>query len=201
MDRLYRLVGGIALLAISASVAAFDLSELYPDYKAMLSANKAVGRGDMSGAVKQYLTAAQYGNKEAQKLIGLSYLDGSGVKQDNAQACAWLRLAASTQDARVVTAYNDLLAKINEDDQAKADKAYAKLQKKYGDKAALKKRKSWVRKEFRSMSGSGAKRPPPGMRVQVSLSPGRSHTVTMKEFQDALDAYVEEFESELESGS
>ena len=152
----------------------------------------------MEGAFTQYERAALYGNKEAQKLIGLSYLDGSGVDQDNAHAAAWLRLASSLGDTRTQSAYNDLMGKISDGDKAEADKIYGKLQKKFGDEAALKKRKKWARKEERSMSGSGARRPPRNMRVEVALGDGRYQTVTMGELQDTLDNYVETFEKKLD---
>jgi len=194
-----RLLALIAALLVAGSAGAYDLSEMYPDTRFMDSASKAVQRSDMEGAFIQYERAAKYGNKEAQKLIGLSYLDGAGVDQDMAQAAAWLRLAGTFGDARTQSAYNDLMTKISDNDKAKADKIYAKLEKQYGDEKALKKRKKWVRKEIRSMSGSGAGRAPRNMRVQVALGDGRYQTVTMGELQDTLDAYVDEFERRLES--
>jgi len=193
---------GLASLLLAGSVLAqsYDLTELYPDKRAMDAANRSVSKGKMDFAVKSYITAAEYGNKEAQKLVGLSYLDGSGVKQDNQKACAWLRLAATTGELRLVSAYNDLDGRLSEEDRKGAEKEFAKLLKSYSDDAALSKRKKWVRKELRSSSGSGASRPSPNMRVQVSLTPGRTTTVTMKELQETLDSYVEDFEKSLDSG-
>jgi len=39
--------------------------------------------------------AAEQGNAEAQYNLGLMYLEGLGVKQDNAEAYAWIRTAAA----------------------------------------------------------------------------------------------------------
>ena len=39
--------------------------------------------------------AAEHGNAEAQYDLGLMYLEGLGVKQDNAEAYAWIRTAAA----------------------------------------------------------------------------------------------------------
>jgi TPR repeat protein len=176
----------------------YDLTEMYPDKRAMDAANKSVNKGKMDLAVNRYLEAAAYGNKEAQKLIGLSYLDGSGVKQDKVKACAWLRLAATTGDKRLVSAFNDLTQKLSDDDLGDAEKEFKKLQKKYSDTSALKKRKKWVRRELKDSSGSGASRPSPTTRVQVSLTPGRMTTVTYGELSSTLDEYVKEFEKTLE---
>ena len=140
----------IALFLHSGVLAQnYDLTEMYPDKRAMDAANKSVHKGKMDLAVNRYLEAAAYGNKHAQKMVGLSYLDGSGVKQDSAKACAWLRLASSTGDRRLVSAYDDLAAKLGEDDIKSADKEFGKLQKKYSDESALKKRKKWVRRELK----------------------------------------------------
>ncbi len=39
--------------------------------------------------------AAEQGNAEAQYNLGLMYLEGQGVKQDNVEAYAWIRTAAA----------------------------------------------------------------------------------------------------------
>ena len=39
--------------------------------------------------------AAEQGDAEAQYNLGLMYLEGQGVKQDNAEAYAWIRTAAA----------------------------------------------------------------------------------------------------------
>ena len=147
-----------ALMALFfyGGVQAYDLTEMYPDKRAMDAANKNVHKGKMDQAVKRYLEAAAYGNKEAQKMVGLSYLDGSGVKQDSAKACAWLRLASTTGERRLVSAYDDLAGKLGQDDLDAAEKEFNKLQKKYSDQSALKKRKKWVRRELKDSAGSGA---------------------------------------------
>lgn len=46
-------------------------------------------------AVKWYRRAAEQGNAEAQGNLGLMYLDGKGVLQDNIRAYIWLHTAAS----------------------------------------------------------------------------------------------------------
>jgi TPR repeat protein len=176
----------------------YDLTEMYPDKRAMTAANKSVKKGKMDVAFNRYLEAAAYGNKQAQKMVGLSYLDGSGTKQDSAKACAWLRLASTTGNRRLVTAYDDLAAKLGEDDVKSADKEFGKLQKKYSDESALKKRKKWVRRELKDSAGSGASRPSSNTQVSISLIPGRMTKITYGELSDTLDNYVEDFEKKLE---
>ncbi len=186
--------------AMWQTVLAHDLTELYPHKRAMQSANRYVNKGDMGGAHKEYLAAAAWGHKEAQKLLGLQYLDGQGVDQDFTQAYAWLKLAASMGDSRTSIAFKDMLSNLDEDTISDGEKAFSKLQKKYGDEAALKKRKKWVRKELRNNKSTGARgRASRTTQVQISLSPGRMTNVTMGELQDTLDAYVDEFESKMKN--
>jgi len=196
---LFIIVTALVALCLTSVALAYDLTEMYPDKRAMEVANKSVHKGKMEMAVNRYMEAAAYGHKDAQKLIGLSYLDGSGVKQDTAKACAWLRLAASTKQPRLVSAYRDLSAKMSESDLARADKEYKKLQKKYGDAAALKKRKKWVRRELRDSTGSGASRPAPTTRVQISLRPGRMITITYGELSETLSKYSDDFEKAIKA--
>lgn len=194
------LLSAIVLCAMWQTVLAYDLTEMYPHKRAMQSANRYVNKGDMTGAHKEYLAAAAWGHKEAQKLLGLQYLDGQGVDQDYVQAYAWLKLASSMGDTRTSMAFKDMVSNLDADTISDGEKAFSKIQKKYGDEAALKKRKKWVRKELRENKATGARgRPSRTTQVQISLTPGRMTNVTMGELQDTLDAYVDDFESQMNS--
>ncbi len=46
-------------------------------------------------AVASLRAAAERGDADAQYELGLMYLEGLGVKQDNAEAYAWIRTAAA----------------------------------------------------------------------------------------------------------
>lgn len=189
---------GMALLLLSANVQAYDLTEIYPHNRSMQSANRYVHKGDMQGAHKMYLEAAAWGHKEAQKLIGLQYLDGQGVSQDYVKAYAWLKLAASFGNNRTKLAFKDMQTTLDEETMAQGEDAYDGLQKKYGDEAVLKRRKKWARKELKENKATGARRPSRNTQVSVATSPGRMTTVTMGELMDVLDAYVDEFEKGMD---
>lgn len=54
----------------------------------------AYNRGDFASAARSWLLAAELGDVEAQYNLGLLYVDGQGVPQDNVEAAEWWRLAA-----------------------------------------------------------------------------------------------------------
>ena len=51
-------------------------------------------RGDYAAAYREFLSAAEQGDGNAAHALGLMYLTGRGVAQDNAQAIQWYREAA-----------------------------------------------------------------------------------------------------------
>ena len=55
---------------------------------------KAYERGDYPAAYREFLSAAEQGDGNAAHALGLMYLTGKGVTQDNAQALEWYRKAA-----------------------------------------------------------------------------------------------------------
>jgi TPR repeat protein len=65
-----------------------------PDY-ASASLSSSAG----AGASAKYLVAAQAGSVDAERSLGAAYMDGAGVRQDDAQAFAWLSKAAQAGDA------------------------------------------------------------------------------------------------------
>ena len=54
----------------------------------------AYARGDFAAALQELTPAANGGNANAQFMLGMMYLDGRGVAQDDAAAARWLRRAA-----------------------------------------------------------------------------------------------------------
>lgn len=61
------------------------------DFQAGLDAYQ---KGDYVGAAKEWRPLADEGSAAAQLNMGLLYLDGHGVPQDNAEAVMWFRRAA-----------------------------------------------------------------------------------------------------------
>ena len=54
----------------------------------------------MTGTVKWFRLAAEQGDAPAQHNLGVSYLNGEGVLQDDREAVKWFRLAAEQGDAQ-----------------------------------------------------------------------------------------------------
>ncbi|MDX1570633.1 MAG: hypothetical protein R3200_09125 [Xanthomonadales bacterium] len=187
----------VLLLAACGSVLAQDFTRLYPDVKAMEAARRSANSGDYEKAHEYYLEAAEYGNKEAQKLVGLQYMEGQGVEADPAMALAWLRIAGTFGDSRVRSSISELEGSLDADALKKADKHQKKLEKDYGDKAALKERKKWARREVRGMgTGSRAGRPNPMEQAQIQID-GRYYRIKLGEAMDAFDEYVDDFEKKM----
>ena len=59
----------------------------------------AANRGDYATAFRLYRPLADQGNAVAQFYLGLTYANGRGVPQNNAEAVKWYRLAADQGDA------------------------------------------------------------------------------------------------------
>jgi uncharacterized protein len=54
----------------------------------------AARRGDFSTAIGLWRPLAEVGNADAQYALGIMYINGKGVSQDDAEAVMWFRLAA-----------------------------------------------------------------------------------------------------------
>jgi TPR repeat protein len=54
----------------------------------------AAGRGDYAAALRLWRPLADQGDAAAQYNLGLMYVDGHGVAQDDAAAVSWFRKAA-----------------------------------------------------------------------------------------------------------
>ena len=78
----------IAFLSLTA-LAAMTLAAA--DFNTGLEAYK---KGDFPAAAKEWRTVADQGSAAAQYNLGLLYLDGKGVPQNDAEAANWFRRAA-----------------------------------------------------------------------------------------------------------
>ncbi len=56
--------------------------------------DEASQRGDYAAALHDWLPLAEQGHAQAQYNLGITYLIGNGVAQDNAEAVRWYRKAA-----------------------------------------------------------------------------------------------------------
>lgn len=194
---LYRSALLLLGLLCAGSVLAQDFTRLYPDVKALEAGKRSASKGDYEKAHEYYLEAARYGSKEAQKLIGLQYLEGQGVDPDPARALAWLELASTFGDGRIAKSRSELEETLDETALKAAQKHLEKLEKDFGDKRALKNRKKWARREIRGMgSGSKAGRPNPMEQAQIQID-GRYYRIKLGDIMDAFDEYTDDFEDRM----
>ena len=167
-----------------------------PDQAHLIRAARSLQDGFERDAFDKFLLAARYGNKEAQKNVGLMYIKGLGVEKDWAKAHAWLRLAASHGDPRFASARDEIWGTLREDEKLAAESHYRELRKEYGDLTALQLREEWVRKQKREVTGSrlgkvGA------MRVQVADATGYQWEFSGTEFFSVLDTYVSDLKQHV----
>ena len=83
----YRVAGlflalGLFFFSISPATAGFD------------DGLAAYNRGDYDTALREVMPLAVAGDSRARALIGMMYVDGEGVPQDDAEALRWFRLSA-----------------------------------------------------------------------------------------------------------
>ncbi len=76
--------------------------------------------------------AAEQGNAEAQYNLGLLYLEGLGVKQDNAEAYAWIRTAAAQGKSGTLEIRQALLREMTSSQEDRAIELAREYRKKYG---------------------------------------------------------------------
>ena len=72
-------------------------SQAWADFKAGVEAYQ---RGDYATALTEFRPLAQQGNANAQFGLGVMYLEGVGVPQDDAEALRWFRRAAVQGNAK-----------------------------------------------------------------------------------------------------
>src|ERR1700723_4277096 len=66
-------------------------------------ADRSVGRGDATKAVRHIAAAARHGLPQAQTRLGLCYLHGLGVPPNQPEARHWLDCAADAGDGAALT--------------------------------------------------------------------------------------------------
>ncbi len=84
-------------------------------------------------AHKQFTELASLGNKDAQYLLGVMYLNGDGIKSDIYKAFAWMSLAASKGDKDYKKSVDTFANKLDSERLEKARSILDELQKTYGD--------------------------------------------------------------------
>jgi TPR repeat protein len=188
----------VALLCLSlalfssAALASKPVFET-PDQKELLRAAHSLKKGHQEDAARLFKRAAEWGNKDAQKTLGLMYVKGLGVNKDWAMGYAWLDLASSLGSEAIIATRNQIFASMSEEEKSRV-KGYSEgLDESYGDRQALLCREEWVRKQKRQMTGSRTGNSG-GVRVRVADATGKSSQVSGSQYFSLLEgSYIVEF--------
>ena len=167
-----------------------------PDQADLVRGARSLQDGFETDAYDKFLRAAELGNKEAQKSIGLMYIKGIGVEKDWASAYAWLKLAGNHGDPKIIAARDEVWGTLREDEKAAANQRYEQIKEHYGDYVALKRRQEWVRKQKREVTGSRTGRVG-ALRIQVADATGYNWELSGVEYYNVLDQYIVELKQHL----
>ena len=162
----------------------------------MVRAARSLQDGFEKDAVAKFKRAARYGNKEAQKSVGLMYIKGMGVQKDWAMAFAWLKLASSHGDPRIVAAREEVYGALRDDEKARADAYFLELKTEYSDQKALELRGRWVRKQKREVTGSRTGNVG-SLRIQVADATGYTWELSGRDYFDVLESYILDFQAHI----
>lgn len=180
-------------LAIGAGAPVFET----PDAKDLLQGAHALKKGYVDDAVSNFESAARYGNKDAQRTLGMMYIQGLGVAMNWPLGYAWLRLAATHGDAEAVSARDQVHAQLKPEELADATRYVAELDAEFGDLAAVARREEWVRKQKREITGSRTGSSA-GVRIQVADATGYTWQVSGARYFELLEGdYVLEFRQRM----
>ena len=86
---------------------------------------------DDEEAVRRNQAAAEQGDAEAQYDLGLMYLEGLGVKQDNVEAYAWIRTAAAQGKSGTLEIRQALLREMTTSQEDRAIELARQYREKY----------------------------------------------------------------------
>ena len=186
----------VVLMLFAVTAVAAPPKFATPDEADLVRAARSLQDGFEKDAFQKFKRSAKYGNKEAQKSVGLMYIKGLGVEKDWALAFAWLKLASSLGDPRIIAVREEVYGALRDDEKARADAHYLELQAEYSDQKALERRARWVRKQKREVTGShlghvGA------LRIQVADATGYTWELSGRAYFNVLESYVLDFEAHI----
>ena len=180
------------VLFSSAALAAKPVFET-PDQKELVRAAHSLKKGREKDAVAKFKRAAEWGNKDAQKTLGLMYVKGMGVTKDWAMGYAWLDLASSLGNSAIISTRDQVYASMNDDEKSRVQAYASELNEDYSDRLALQRREEWVRKQKRQMTGSRTGSSS-AVRIRVADATGYSWQVSGHQYFSMLEgSYVLEF--------
>lgn len=141
---------------IKRILAAMDDASTYghPDLFAQFAGMQRLFDGNYTGAMKYFRIGARYADKLSQMSIGMMYLHGRGVSKDEANACAWITLAAERGYPSYVSARDKVCEALSPAQHDQAAAVVATLQPEYGDKVAKQRMKLALRNARNALTGS-----------------------------------------------
>ena len=111
-------------------------------------------RHNPASASKEYRRAAYYGDKPSQARLGEMYWNGEGVARDPVQAFLWMALAAEREQREFSLLKMYYWQHLDTTQQASAREQAPAMLEEYGDKAALHRLGTVMRREQRKTAGS-----------------------------------------------
>lgn len=101
IGRMIRLVAGAVLLAATLHLIAVPQA-MGSDYEVGW---RAYNRGDHSAAYETWKPLADFGDPQAQLMVGLLYANGEGVERDVAEAYMWFLISAANGNEHAKSLY------------------------------------------------------------------------------------------------
>ena len=126
----------------------------HPDLFGQFAGMQHLFEGKYAGAMKYFKIGARYADKLSQMSIGMMYLHGRGVSKDEANACAWITLAAERGYPSYVSARDKVCAALSPAQHDQAAAVLATLQPEYGDQVAKPRMKLALRNARNALTGS-----------------------------------------------
>jgi len=123
------------LIGCGAAQAAQSISQQTLD-QTLLDAQNAIEAQNYTEAFALYQTAAHWGHKGAQYVLGELYLRGKGVDNDPVMAYAWLVVAAEAPDRQFIRARNEAADELTTEQMQEATEVAEQLAASYGIEAA-----------------------------------------------------------------
>lgn len=125
----------VSVVATSPAYAMQAIPEATFD-QTLLQAQTALDKEEYAPAFTLYQTAAQWGHKGAQYVLGELYLQGKGVQQNPVMAYAWLDVAAEAPDRQFIKAKDKAGKTLTPEQMTEATAMAKDLSDKYGLEAA-----------------------------------------------------------------
>jgi hypothetical protein len=155
----------------------------HPDLFFEFDAMGRYAKGDYSGAMRNFLQAAEYADKPSQLSIGLMYLNGQGVEKDPVKAYAWVALSAERNYPSFVATRSQIWGLLTPEQRQQAIKLQQSLDTEYGDAVTKPHEIQAMKNSMTDMLG-GIPRYPTGMPVYTSLGSAMCDQGNVRECTD-----------------